>query len=218
VGHEEAGQLTEAVRRRPYSVVLFDEIEKAHGDVFNILLQVLDDGRLTDSSGRVVDFKNAVIIMTSNVGTRAIGDDDPTGFRKTKKSTDPEKQYEEMKKTVMKEVKRIFRPEFINRLDEIMVFRTLTEEEIAKIVTLMLARVNKELRIQEFDMNVTDEVKKKIVKDGFDPVYGARPLKRVIQRDIQNPLAMKILAGEFKEGETVVIDVGPRGEIVFKKK
>ncbi len=204
VGHEEAGQLTEAVRRRPYSVVLFDEIEKAHGDVFNILLQVLDDGRLTDSSGRVVDFKNSVIIMTSNVGTRAIGDDEPTGFRKTKKSTDPEKQYEEMKKTVMKEVKRIFRPEFINRLDEIMVFRTLTEEEIAKIVTLMLARVNKELRIQEFDMDVTDDVKKKIVKDGFDPVYGARPLRRSIQKFIEDPLSEKLIRSstmQFTEDE-----------------
>ena len=217
VGHDEAGQLTEAIRRRPYSVILFDEIEKAHPDVFNILLQVLDDGRLTDSSGRVVDFKNSVIIMTSNVGTRTIGDTTSMGLRTTKKSADPDKQYDAMKKTVMKEVKRIFRPEFLNRLDEIVVFRSLSEKEIFDIVSLMLHKVNEEMKLQEIQIEVTDKAKKKLVKDGFDPIYGARPLRRSIQKLIEDQLADKILKKVFTAGDIIVADFC-EGKIIFEKK
>lgn len=217
IGHDEAGQLTEAIRRRPYSVVLFDEIEKAHPDVFNILLQVLDDGRLTDSSGRVVDFKNTVIIMTSNVGTRTIGETVSMGLRSTKQSADPEKQYDDMKKTVMKEVKRIFRPEFLNRLDEIIVFRSLNEKEIFDIVSLMLKKVNEELKLKEMHLEVTEKAKRKILKDGFDPVYGARPLRRSIQKLIEDPLSEQLLKKLFKEGDTIVADFC-EGKIVFEKK
>jgi len=217
VGHDEAGQLTEAIRRRPYSVILFDEIEKAHPDVFNILLQVLDDGRLTDSSGRVVDFKNSVIIMTSNVGTRTIGETTAMGLRMTKKSEDPDKQYESMKKTVMKEVKRIFRPEFLNRLDEIMVFRSLTESEILAIVSLMLDKVNQEMKLQEINLVVSDKAKKSLVKDGFDPVYGARPLRRSIQKLIEDPLSEKLLKKVFIAGDIIIADVC-EGKFIFEKK
>jgi len=217
VGHDEAGQLTEAIRRRPYSVILFDEIEKAHPDVFNILLQVLDDGRLTDSSGRVVDFKNSVIIMTSNVGTRTIGETTAMGLRMTKKAEDPDKQYESMKKTVMKEVKRIFRPEFLNRLDEIMVFRSLTESEILAIVSLMLDKVNEEMKLQEINLVVSDKAKKSLVKDGFDPVYGARPLRRSIQKLIEDPLSEKLLKKVFIAGDIIIADVC-EGKFIFEKK
>jgi len=217
VGYEEAGQLTEAVRRRPYSVVLFDEVEKAHPDAFNVLLQVLDDGRLTDSAGRTVDFKNTVIIMTSNVGTRAIGEEAEVGFRTTKKAVSAEKEYEMMKKKVMREVKQLFRPEFINRLDEIMVFKTLSEEEISQIVDLMIKRVNEELKHQGLSIEITEKTRQLLVKEGYSKTYGARPLRRAIQKFIEDPLAEKILKKVFKQGDKIIADEVEK-QVIFEVK
>ena len=204
VGYEEGGVLTEAVRRRPYSVVLFDEVEKAHPDVFNILLQVLDDGRLTDSQGRVVDFKNTVIIMTSNLGSHKIqemaGD-----------------SYEEIKAAVMNSVNQHFRPEFVNRIDEIVVFHPLGQEQMAGIADIQLSRLRK--RLQERDMNIvlSDEAMTQLVAVGYDPVYGARPLKRAIQQAIENPLSVKLLSGEFVAGDTIKVDVDAQDKLTFDK-
>lgn len=204
VGYEEGGVLTEAVRRRPYSVVLFDEVEKAHPDVFNILLQVLDDGRLTDSQGRVVDFKNTVIIMTSNLGSHKIqemaGD-----------------SYEEIKAAVMNSVNQHFRPEFVNRIDEIVVFHPLGQEQMAGIADIQLSRLRK--RLQERDMNIvlSDEAMSQLVAVGYDPVYGARPLKRAIQQEIENPLSVKLLSGEFVAGDTIKVDVDAQNKLTFDK-
>jgi len=204
VGYEEGGVLTEAVRRRPYSVVLFDEVEKAHPDVFNILLQVLDDGRLTDSQGRVVDFKNTVIIMTSNLGSHKIqemaGD-----------------SYEEIKAAVMNSVNQHFRPEFVNRIDEIVVFHPLGQEQMAGIADIQLSRLRK--RLQERDMNIvlSDEAMSQLVAVGYDPVYGARPLKRAIQQEIENPLSVKLLSGEFVAGDTIKVDVDTQDKLTFDK-
>ena len=204
VGYEEGGVLTEAVRRRPYSVVLFDEVEKAHPDVFNILLQVLDDGRLTDSQGRVVDFKNTVIIMTSNLGSHKIqemaGD-----------------SYEEIKAAVMNSVNQHFRPEFVNRIDEIVVFHPLGQEQMAGIADIQLSRLRK--RLQERDMNIvlSDEAMSQLVAVGYDPVYGARPLKRAIQQEIENPLSVKLLSGEFVAGDTIKVDVDAQDKLIFDK-
>ena len=194
VGYEEGGVLTEAVRRRPYSVVLFDEVEKAHPDVFNILLQVLDDGRLTDSQGRVVDFKNTVIIMTSNLGSHKIqemaGD-----------------SYEEIKAAVMNSVNQHFRPEFVNRIDEIVVFHPLGQEQMAGIADIQISRLRKRLQEHDMDIVLSDEAMTKLVAVGYDPVYGARPLKRAIQQAIENPLSVKLLSGEFVAGDTIKVDV-----------
>jgi len=200
VGYEEGGQLTEAVRRRPYSVILFDEIEKAHPDVFNILLQILDDGRLTDSQGRTVDFRNSVIIMTSNIGSpfileHARGD------------------WAIVETQVMAEMRRVFKPEFLNRVDDIIIFRPLGQEQIEKIVDLQLKRLEKLLADRKITILVTPEAKHVLAEEGFDPAFGARPLKRSIQRLIQNPLAMAVLDGKFNDGDTVVVDVGPNGQL-----
>ena len=204
VGYEEGGVLTEAVRRRPYSVVLFDEVEKAHPDVFNILLQVLDDGRLTDSQGRVVDFKNTVIIMTSNLGSHKIqemaGD-----------------SYEEIKAAVMNSVNQHFRPEFINRIDEIVVFHPLGQEQMAGIADIQLSRLRKRLQERDMDIVLSDEAMTKLVAVGYDPVYGARPLKRAIQQEIENPLSVKLLSGEFVAGDTIKVDVDAEGNFTFDK-
>ena len=204
VGYEEGGVLTEAVRRRPYSVVLFDEVEKAHPDVFNILLQVLDDGRLTDSQGRVVDFKNTVIIMTSNLGSHKIqemaGD-----------------SYEEIKAAVMNSVNQHFRPEFINRIDEIVVFHPLGQEQMAGIADIQLSRLRKRLQERDMDIVLSDEAMTKLVAVGYDPVYGARPLKRAIQQEIENPLSLKLLSGEFVAGGTIKVDVDGQGNFTFDK-
>ena len=204
VGYEEGGVLTEAVRRRPYSVVLFDEVEKAHPDVFNILLQVLDDGRLTDSQGRVVDFKNTVIIMTSNLGSHKIqemaGD-----------------SYEEIKAAVMNSVNQHFRPEFINRIDEIVVFHPLGQEQMAGIADIQLSRLRKRLQERDMDIVLSDEAMTKLVAVGYDPVYGARPLKRAIQQAIENPLSVKLLSGEFVAGDTIKVDVDEQGNFTFDK-
>ncbi|MFH1452695.1 MAG: ATP-dependent Clp protease ATP-binding subunit [Armatimonadota bacterium] len=217
VGYEEGGQLTEAVRRKPYSVILLDEIEKAHPDVFNILLQLLEDGRLTDSQARVVDFKNAVIVMTSNIGTAGIDAPVDIGFRTTKEEGDDEIKHKKMEKKVMDEVKKVFKPEFLNRLDQIVVFHKLTMEEIKHIVELMLAKVDKEIEAQERHMEVTEPAKVFLCKEGFDPIYGARPLRRAIQKHIEDPLAEEFIRNIFPEGSTVVIDLKDE-KIVFHEK
>ena len=201
VGYEEGGYLTEAVRRRPYSVILFDEIEKAHPDVFNILLQILDDGRLTDGQGRTVDFKNTVIIMTSNLGSGWLSD--PTVGR------------DEAVRRVMDAVREHFRPEFLNRIDEMVVFNTLSSEHIRAIVEIQLGHLRERLAARGLTLEVTDAAKERLAAEGFDPAYGARPLKRVIQKRLQDPLAIKVLQGEFREGDRVVVDVDGTGEFTF---
>ncbi|MBM3464645.1 MAG: ATP-dependent Clp protease ATP-binding subunit [Armatimonadetes bacterium] len=206
VGFEEGGQLTEAVRRKPYSVVLLDEIEKAHPDVFNILLQVLEDGRLTDSQGRHVDFKNAVIVMTSNIGLSGMDGGPEIGVRKTRDEGTDDVKYERMKKKVLEEVKKVFKPEFVNRLDETIVFHQLSHAEIKQIVDLMLAKVNKEVVAQGRTMETTEAAKEVLAQEGFDPVYGARPLRRAIQRMVEDPLAEEFIRGNFEEGDVVVVD------------
>jgi ATP-dependent Clp protease ATP-binding subunit ClpC len=215
VGYEEGGQLTEKVRRKPYSVILLDEIEKAHPDVFNILLQIFEDGRLTDSQGRVVDFKNTVIIMTSNIGATLIKKGATLGFRGTNESE--EMPYKEIKDNVMGELNKTFRPEFLNRIDEVIVFKSLTKEEIKKIAGLMLNDVKKLLEDQKIDFETVDEAKELLVKEGYNPNFGARPLRRTIERLIENPISEKILAGEFKEGDCITIGAKD-GKIAFSKK
>lgn len=207
VGYEEGGQLTEAVRRRPYSVILFDEVEKAHPDVFNLMLQILDDGRLTDGHGRTVDFKNTIIIMTSNIGSHRILE-----YRGA--LTGP--AYERVKEAVLEEVRRFFRPEFLNRLDEIIVFHALTEEHLMKIVDIQLDRLRDRLRDRHIQLELTEEAKRHLVRVGYDPVYGARPLKRAIQREVETPLARLVLQGAVREGQTVSVGYDPvRGELTF---
>jgi ATP-dependent Clp protease ATP-binding subunit ClpC len=210
VGYEEGGQLTEAVRRRPYCVILLDEIEKAHPDVFNLLLQVLEDGRLTDSQGRVVDFKNSVIIMTSNVGATGMTMSTDIGFRPQKDggNTD-EANYERMKNKVLEEIKHTFRPEFINRVDEIVVFHQLSRPQIEEIVSLELDKVLREVRAQEMELEVTDDAKKLLAKKGWDPQFGARPLRRAIQREVEDELAEEMLRGTFGSGDRILAEVNP---------
>ncbi len=212
VGYEEGGKLTEAVRRKPYSVILLDEIEKAHPRVFDLFLQVLDDGRLTDSKGRTVNFRNTIIIMTSNIGSQyltVIPFDAPEDV--------VEKEFEMAKEKVLEEVKHYFRPEFLNRLDDILVFKPLLKKELLQIVDLMLKNLNKRLIERDIHLEATDAAKEHIAKLGYDPVYGARPLRRAIQKYVETPLSEKILAGEIKPGDIVVLDV-ENGELVFKKK
>jgi len=207
VGYEEGGQLTEAVRRKPYSVILFDEIEKAHHDVFNILLQILDDGRLTDSHGRTVDFKNTVIIMTSNIGSSYILE-----FRGA-----DEESYQKMKEQVLAAMRQHFRPEFLNRVDETVVFRSLTEEQLVAIVGIQTGLLQARLAERGITLELTDEAAEHIAKTGYDPVYGARPLKRVIQRDVETPLAKQIVGGTVPDGSTVIAEL-KKGRIVFSTK
>jgi ATP-dependent Clp protease ATP-binding subunit ClpC len=215
VGYEEAGELTEAVRRRPYSVVLFDEIEKAHRDVFNILLQVMDDGALTDSQGRRVDFRNTVLIMTSNLGSKAITDRAALGFG-TGDEVDSQESYNQMRSRVMSEVKEFFRPEFLNRLDDIIVFHQHTKENIYKIAELKLKELAERLRERQIFITVTEEAKELLIKEGYDPKYGARPLVRTLERLIENPISDKILEGEFSKGDQIIIDAKD-GQICFTK-
>ncbi|MEV3502499.1 ATP-dependent protease ATP-binding subunit ClpC [Paenibacillus larvae] len=203
VGYEEGGQLTEKVRRKPYSVVLLDEIEKAHPEVFNILLQVLEDGRLTDSKGRTVDFRNTLIIMTSNVGAETIKKSSTLGFTVV---ADAEKDYNHMKDKVMDELKKSFRPEFLNRIDEIIVFHSLDEKHIAQIVTLMAEDLRKRLKEQDVDFGLTDRAVKFLAKEGFDPTYGARPLRRAIQKHIEDRLSEELLKGNINKGDSLTID------------
>jgi len=211
VGYEEAGQLTEKVRRRPYSVILLDEVEKAHPEVFNILLQIFEDGRLTDSKGRLVSFKNTIIIMTSNAGSDYINKMSSIGFA-TKQDI---AERESMKEKTLEALKDQFRPEFLNRIDEIVIFNYLRKEEIKKIVELELAKVEKRLTAKEISIKISDKAKEFLAKEGFDPNLGARPLKRVIQRLILDPLSIKIVTGEIAEGSRVLIDEDT-GKIVFE--
>ena len=198
VGFEEGGQLTEAVRRRPYSVILFDEIEKAHHDVFNVLLQLLDDGRLTDGQGRTVDFKNTVVIMTSNIASDLI-----LGYRG--------RDYDKMKEEALEVLRRSFRPEFLNRVDEIVVFHPLAREELRQIVTIQIRGLRKRLEERKIELDLTDKATDYFAERGYDPSYGARPLKRLVQHDLETALARKILAGEVRDGSKIVVDAGPRG-------
>jgi ATP-dependent Clp protease ATP-binding subunit ClpC len=205
VGYDEGGQLTEKVRRKPYSVVLFDEIEKAHPDVFNILLQILEDGRLTDSTGRLVDFRNTVIIMTSNVGARNIVEPKRLGF--VAAIEDAARDYEEMKKNVMDELKKTFRPEFINRVDELIVFHPLTQENINDIAALMLKEVSSRLKNMDITLTADKGVKEYLANKGYDKAFGARPLRRTIQNLVEDKLAEEMLDGNIKEGDRVKIVV-----------
>src|SRR5512142_595425 len=207
VGYEEGGQLTEQVRRRPYAVVLFDEIEKAHPDVFNVLLQMMDDGRLTDGKGRTVDFKNTVIIMTSNIGSQEI----------QRLAGRPVADVQAIREAALENLRAEFRPEFLNRVDEVVVFRPLTREHVGRIVEIQLGRLRKLLEDRRITLELSEAAREAIADAGYDPVYGARPLKRAIQRMIQDPLATKLLRGEFKPGDHVVVDEGPDGNITFAK-
>jgi ATP-dependent Clp protease ATP-binding subunit ClpB len=202
VGYEEAGQLTEAVRRRPYSVVLFDEIEKAHPEVLNVLLQLLDDGRLTDSKGRTVDFKNTVVIMTSNLGSHYLTGELNEGVRRQ----------------VMEALRDHFRPEFLNRIDEIIFFHSLTREHLKRIIDILIAGLTKRLAERKINVALTDAAKEQLVREGYDPAYGARPLKRTIQRKVLDPLALRVLQGDFGEGDTVAVDAGKGDALEFQKR
>ena len=204
VGYEEGGQLTEAVRRRPFAVILFDEIEKAHHDVFNVLLQVLDDGRLTDSQGRTVDFKNTVLIMTSNIGSQEILEAQQRG-----------RSYEEIKNVVTGELRRHFRPEFLNRIDETVVFHPLTIENLVKIVDIQLVRLRQRLAERRITLALTPEAIQDLAKRGYDPVYGARPLKRLIQQSLETSIARLLVKGELRDGDTATVDLKDGGLVVI---
>ena len=214
VGYEEGGQLTEAVRRKPYSVVLFDEIEKAHPDVFNILLQVLDDGHITDAQGRKVDFKNTIIIMTSNAGAQSIIEPKKLGFGVKE---DEKQDYDVMKNSVMEEVKRIFKPEFLNRIDETIVFRVLNRTDLKQIVTLMTSELQERCKNQlQIELVVRDAAKNLIVEEAYDKKYGARPLRRKIQDEIEDRIAEQMIKGEIKSGSHVVITTKNKEIVVTK--
>jgi ATP-dependent Clp protease ATP-binding subunit ClpB len=202
VGYEEAGQLTEAVRRRPYSVVLFDEVEKAHPEVLNVLLQLLDDGRLTDAQGRTVDFRNTLVIMTSNLGSQWI--------------TEPGLSWDEIRERVSDAVRAHFRPELLNRIDEVVIFHPLGRGEIKQIVDIQLRSLRSRLAERKISLELTDAAKELLAREGFDPVYGARPLRRAIQREIVQPMAVRLLRGEFHDGDTILVDARD-GELVFER-
>ena len=208
VGYDEGGQLTEAVRRKPYSVVLFDEIEKAHPDVFNVLLQVLDDGRITDSQGRTVDFKNTILIMTSNIGAQYLLE----GISENGEISP------EAENLVMTDLRGHFRPEFLNRLDEIILFKPLTKDNIGKIVDLLVKELSKRLADQELALELSDAAKTKVIENGYDPVYGARPLKRYLQKYVETLAARCILSGQVEAGDTIVLDVDQGNDFVTKVK
>jgi ATP-dependent Clp protease ATP-binding subunit ClpB len=203
VGYDEAGQLTEAVRRRPYSVVLFDEVEKAHPEVLNVLLQLLDDGRLTDAQGRTVDFRNTIVIMTSNLGSQWIHE---RGLSE-----------DEIRERVMEAVRSHFRPELLNRIDEVVIFHALGLEQISRIVDIQLRGLRQRLSERKMHLDLTDAAKELVAREGFDPVYGARPLKRTIQKDLVQPLAVQLLQGHFVDGDTVVVDADGDSHLSFSK-
>jgi len=209
IGYEEGGQLTEAVRRRPFRVILLDEIEKAHPDVFNILLQILEDGRLTDSHGRVVDFKNTIIILTSNLGTEEL-QRQAVGFRTGKQDA------RQLQNVVDRALKQAFRPEFLNRLDDIIIFHHLTEEHIRQVIEMMIKEVESRLAERDINIELTSAAKDWLIKEGFHPEFGARPLRRAIQRHVENPLSKMILSAEFKEGDLIIVEQEGEG-LVFKK-
>ena len=222
VGYEEGGQLSEAVRRRPYSVVLFDEIEKAHHDIFNVLLQVLDDGRLTDGQGRTVDFKNTIVIMTSNIGSHLIQESLESRLQaetgRGSKSGPPKGGTpNELQDRIMAELKRHFRPEFLNRVDDVIIFQSLDEEELSRIVDIQLEKLKKRLAQQQLTLDVDAAAKKLLAKEGYDPQFGARPLKRAVQEQLLNPLSMRLLEGRFKPGDKIKV-TAKGDEMVFEKK
>ncbi|NNG45880.1 MAG: AAA domain-containing protein, partial [Deltaproteobacteria bacterium] len=204
VGYEEGGALTEVVRRKPYTVILFDEVEKAHPDVFHVLLQILEDGRLTDGKGRTVDFRNTVVILTSNVGSHWIQELSGKGE-------------DVVRKKVMEELRREFHPEFLNRLDEIILFRSLGREELARIISIMLRELNDRLADRKITVTVTEPARERLAEIGYDPTYGARPLRRAIQKHLQDPLALLILKGEFREGDSVLVDADGNTGFSFRK-
>jgi ATP-dependent Clp protease ATP-binding subunit ClpC len=203
IGYDEGGQLTEAVRRKPYSVVLLDEIEKAHPDVFNILLQMLEEGRLTDAQGRHVDFKNTIVIMTSNIGAASIAKNTSIGFTIAEETG---VSYDDMKSRIMGELKKVFRPELLNRIDEVIVFHKLTKQEITQIVDQMMKRLREQMKLYEVSIELTDAAKELLVEKGYDPTMGARPLRRAIQRFIEDPLADFVLGRNLTPGSTVLVD------------
>jgi ATP-dependent Clp protease ATP-binding subunit ClpC len=212
VGYDEGGQLTEAVRRKPYTVVLFDEIEKAHPDVFNMLLQLLDDGRLTDAKGRTVDFKNTLLIMTSNIGSKVI-EKGGGGLGFEFSDNQANARYDRIRALVNEELKQVFRPEFLNRLDEIIVFRQLNKEEVKQIAEIMLREVSNRLTERNITLQVSDRFKEKVVEEGYSPSYGARPLRRAIMRLLEDSLAEAMLSGMVKDGDTAIVDVADDGEV-----
>jgi ATP-dependent Clp protease ATP-binding subunit ClpC len=215
VGYDDGGHLSEIIRKKPYAVILFDEIEKAHPDIFNIMLQILDDGRLTDAKGRHVNFKNTVIIMTSNVGASMITTQGKLGFTTAENAS--KDKYEKLKDTVNEELKKAFRPEFLNRIDDIIVFNHLQKEEIREIVDLMMKDLFKRLSERDLSIEVTDEVKDFLAKDGYSEAYGARPLRRLIQRKIEDQLAEEILTNAYEAGDVIVLKLKD-DKIVFEKK
>ena len=210
IGYDEGGQLTEAVRRKPYSVLLLDEIEKAHPDVFNILLQILEDGRLTDAQGRTVDFRHAIVIMTSNIGAQEIARNTPLGFAVSDDETGI--TYEDMKNRIMGELKKVFRPELLNRIDEVIVFHKLSRDEIFEIVELLLLRIRASMAERELSLNLSDEAKDLLVEKGWDPSMGARPLRRAIQRYIEDPLADEVLKASMPAGSTIEVSRAGEGD------
>jgi len=215
VGFNEGGQLTEAVRRRPYTVVLFDEVEKAHPDVFNLLLQLLEDGRLTDSKGRTVDFKNTLLIMTSNIGSKVIEKGGGgLGFEFSGDSVE-DSQYNRIKSLVNEELKQYFRPEFLNRLDEIIVFRQLTKNEVKEIAEIMLQEVFVRLQDKGIKLNVTDAFKERLVEEGYNPSYGARPLRRAVMRLLEDSLAEEVLSGRIKDGDNALVDIDDNKKVTI---
>ena len=214
VGYNEGGQLTEAVRRRPYTVVLFDEIEKAHPDVFNLLLQILEDGRLTDAKGRTVDFKNTLLIMTSNIGSQVIEKGGGSlGFEFSENRSDS--QYNRIRSLVNEELKKFFRPEFLNRLDEIIVFRQLSRDEVKEIAEILLKEVFSRLTEQNIGISVTDRFKERLVEEGYNPSYGARPLRRAIMRLLEDVLAEEILSGRLRDGDTALVDIDDDNKVTI---
>jgi len=215
VGYDEGGTLTETIRKRPFSVILFDEIEKAHPDTFNILLQIMDDGKLTDSQGRHVDFRNTIVIMTSNLGGEFINKT-KTSLGFVESSTEEEKQYESMKSSVLEIVKKTFRPEFLNRLDETVVFHQLARDHITQIIDILMRDVRKRLAERELEIRLSPEAVEFLLEKGFDPVYGARPLKRAIQSHIEDPLSEELLKGKFTEGDLIIVGV-EKEALVFNK-
>ncbi len=221
MGYEEAGQLTEAIRRRPYSIVVFDEIEKAHPEVHNMLLQILEEGHLTDARGQKVDFRNTIIIMTSNVGADLIKRQASLGFSLPEDEQDQKRSYEEMRKKLLDALKRVFRPEFLNRVDAVVVFHSLTKEQIEQIVHIQMERVRERLKEHNLQLEITEAAVQRLAELGYNPELGARPLRRVIQQKVEEPISDKILAGEFRPGDTIVVDAqGPEGEeeiVLFRK-
>jgi ATP-dependent Clp protease ATP-binding subunit ClpA len=211
VGYDEGGQLTEHVRRKPFSVVLFDEIEKAHPEVFNTMLQILDDGRLTDGQGRVVNFKNTIIIMTSNVGSNLMKESGPIGFS----VMSPAAKSDDVRARLLTNLRQAFRPEFLNRIDDIIVFNALSKEHLSRIIDVQLKRLVKQLSGRGLKIEISAAAKEVLLKEGYDPNYGARPMRRAIQRLIQDPLSLKLLAGEYLMGDTVLVDADAEGKLTF---